>query len=223
MNESSENQLLAKVKRLPENPGVYIMRDCDGRIIYVGKAVNLKNRVRSYFNKSQDQSFKLTHMVPRIKDFDYFITASEEEALVLELNLIKRHKPYYNIRLKDDKTFPYLKISSTRIIPACGLRKLEDDGARYFGPFSGSYSIKQTLKIIKEIFPFRSCVKDLSKKLARPCLEYDIHKCPGPCINAVSPEEYNESIMRLILFLEGKQEKVVRQLENNTGCCQTGI
>ena len=216
MNESSENQLLAKVKRLPENPGVYIMRDCDGRIIYVGKAVNLKNRVRSYFNKSQDQSFKLTHMVPRIKDFDYFITASEEEALILELNLIKRHKPYYNIRLKDDKTFPYLKISLNEDYPSLRItRKLEDDGARYFGPFSGSYSIKQTLKIIKEIFPFRSCVKDLSKKLARPCLEYDIHKCPGPCINAVSPEEYNESIMRLILFLEGKQEKVVRQLENN--------
>ncbi len=215
MKDNTDSQLLEKVNRLPENPGVYIMRDCDGTIIYVGKAVNLKNRVRSYFNNSQDQSFKITHMVPRIKDIDYFITASEEEALILELNLIKRHKPYYNIRLKDDKTFPYLKISLNEDYPSVQItRRLEDDGARYFGPFSSSYSIKQTLKIIKEIFPFRSCTKDLSKKFARPCLEYDIRKCPGPCIGAVSREEYRESIMRLILFLEGKQEKVVRQLEN---------
>ena len=215
MKDAIDSQLLEKVARLPENPGVYIMRDSDGTIIYVGKAVNLKNRVRSYFNNSQEQGFKITHMVPRINDIDYFITASEEEALILELNLIKRHKPYYNIRLKDDKTFPYLKISLTEDYPRVQItRKLEDDGARYFGPFSSAYSIKQTLKTVKEIFPFRSCSKDLTKKITRPCLEYDIHKCPGPCINAVSREEYMESIKRLILFLEGKQEKVVRQLED---------
>jgi excinuclease ABC subunit C len=216
LNDIIDTQLLEKVGRIPENPGVYLMRDCEGTIIYVGKAVNLKNRVRSYFNNSQEQSFKLTHMVPRIKDIDYFITASEEEALILELNLIKRHKPYYNIRLKDDKSFPYLKISLNEDYPSVQItRKLEDDGARYFGPFSSSYSIRQTLKIIKEIFPFRSCSRDLSKKMCRPCLEYDIHKCPGPCIDAVSIKEYRESIQRLILFLEGRQEKVVRQLENN--------
>ncbi len=215
MKDAIDSQLLEKVARLPENPGVYIMRDSDGTIIYVGKAVNLKNRVRSYFNNSQEQGFKITHMVPRINDIDYFITASEEEALILELNLIKRHKPYYNIRLKDDKSFPYLKISLTEDYPRVQItRKLEDDGARYFGPFSSAYSIKQTLKTVKEIFPFRSCSKDLTKKITRPCLEYDIHKCPGPCINAVSREEYMESIKRLILFLEGKQEKVVRLLED---------
>jgi excinuclease ABC subunit C len=215
LKDAIDSQLLEKVARLPENPGVYIMRDSDGTIIYVGKAVNLKNRVRSYFNNSQEQGFKITHMVPRINDIDYFITASEEEALILELNLIKRHKPYYNIRLKDDKSFPYLKISLTEDYPRVQItRKLEDDGARYFGPFSSAYSIKQTLKTVKEIFPFRSCSKDLTKKITRPCLEYDIHKCPGPCINAVSREEYMESIKRLILFLEGKQEKVVRLLED---------
>ena len=216
MDNTINSLLTEKVERLPENPGVYIMRDCDGGIIYVGKAVNLKNRVRSYFNNSQEQSFKITHMVPRINDIDYFITASEEEALILELNLIKRHKPYYNIRLKDDKTFPYLKISTNEEYPQVQItRRLEDDGARYFGPFSSAYSVRQTLKIIKDIFPFRSCSKDLSKKITRPCLEYYIHKCPAPCIKAISKQEYNESIKKLILFLEGKQDKVVRQLENN--------
>ncbi|MDD4923648.1 MAG: excinuclease ABC subunit UvrC [Dehalococcoidales bacterium] len=216
MNDSIDSQLIEKVARLPENPGVYIMRDCAGKIIYVGKAINLKNRARSYFNTSQEQSFKIVHMVPRINDIEYFITATEEEALILELNLIKRHKPYYNVRLKDDKTFPYLKISLNEDYPRVQItRKLEDDGARYFGPFSSAYSVRQTLKTIKEIFPFRSCSIDLNKKIGRPCLEYDIHKCPGPCINAVSREEYTESIKRLILFLEGKQEKVVRQLENS--------
>ncbi|HAS04799.1 MAG TPA: excinuclease ABC subunit C [Dehalococcoidia bacterium] len=216
MNDCTDNLLVEKVERLPENPGVYIMRDREGTIIYVGKAVNLKNRVRSYFNNSQEQSFKITHMVPRISDIDYFITASEEEALILELNLIKRHKPYYNIRLKDDKTFPYLKISTNEEYPRVQItRRLEDDGARYFGPFSSAYSVRQTLKIIKDIFPFRSCSKDLNKKITRPCLEYYIHKCPAPCINAVSKEDYAESIKKLILFLEGKQEKVVLQLENN--------
>jgi len=216
LNDCTDNLLVEKVERLPENPGVYIMRDREGTIIYVGKAVNLKNRVRSYFNNSQEQSFKITHMVPRISDIDYFITASEEEALILELNLIKRHKPYYNIRLKDDKTFPYLKISTNEEYPRVQItRRLEDDGARYFGPFSSAYSVRQTLKIIKDIFPFRSCSKDLNKKITRPCLEYYIHKCPAPCIKAVSKEEYAESIKKLILFLEGKQEKVVLQLENN--------
>jgi excinuclease ABC subunit C len=216
LKEQSDSLLSEKVRRLPESPGVYIMRDGTGTIIYVGKAVNLKNRVRSYFNNSQEQGFKITHMVPRITDIDYFITASEEEALVLEQNLIKRHKPYYNVRLKDDKTFPYLKIALNEDYPSVQItRKFEDDGGRYFGPFSSAYSIRQTLKIIKEIFPFRSCAKDLDKKFMRACLEYDIHKCPAPCINAVSKKEYAESINRLILFLEGKQEKVVRQLEDS--------
>ncbi len=216
LKEQINSRLSEKVGRLPDSPGVYIMRDSAGTIIYVGKAVNLKNRVRSYFNNSQEQGFKITHMVPRINDFDYFITASEEEALVLELNLIKRYKPYYNVRLKDDKTFPYLKIALNEDYPRVQVtRKLEDDGGRYFGPFSSAYSVRQTLKIIKEIFPFRSCSKDLDKKITRPCLEYDIHKCPAPCINAISKEEYAESIKRLILFLEGKQEKVVRQLEDS--------
>jgi excinuclease ABC subunit C len=216
MNNQFDNILLEKVKRLPAVPGVYLMRDSGGTIIYVGKAVNLKNRVRSYFNSSQEQGFKIKHLVPRIHDIDYFITSSEEEALILELNLIKRHKPYYNVRLKDDKTFPYLKISPDEDFPRVQItRRLENDGGRYFGPFSSAYSIRRTLKVIKDIFPFRSCSKDLTKKLPRPCLEYDIHKCSGPCINAVSREEYAEIINQLILFLEGKQEKVILQLEKN--------
>jgi len=210
------NTLAEKMERLPENPGVYIMRNSEGTIIYVGKAINLKNRVRSYFAESTEQSFKITHMVPRIDDIEYFITASEEEALILELNLIKRHKPFYNIRLKDDKTFPYLKISTNEEYARVQItRRLEEDGARYFGPFASAYSIRQTLKTIKEIFPFRPCTKDLSRKITRPCLEYYIHKCPAPCIRAISKEEYDKAIQKLILFLEGKQEKVVKELEAN--------
>jgi excinuclease ABC subunit C len=214
VNDKTDNPILEKVRRLPSAPGVYLMRDSGGTIIYVGKAVNLKNRVRSYFNTGQEQTFKIKHMVPRINDIDYFITASEEEALILELNLIKRHKPYYNVRLKDDKTFPYLKISLDEDYPRVQItRRLEEDKARYFGPFSSAYSIRQTLKVIKEIFPFRSCPKDLSKKLPRPCLEYDIHKCSGPCMNAISKEEYAEVINQLILFLEGKQKKLSYSLK----------
>lgn len=215
MNEINDNPVLEKIKRLPENPGVYLMRDCHGHIIYVGKAVNLKNRVRSYFNNRQQQSQKTTLLVSDINDIDFFITRCEEEALILELNLIKKYKPYYNVRLKDDKNFPYLIISLNEDWPSVQItRRLEDNGGRYFGPFASTRSIYQTLKVIREIFPFRSCSQVLNARYSRPCLEYHIHKCPGPCINAISREEYAESIKQLILFLEGKQEKVIRQLEN---------
>jgi len=204
-----------QLRRLPTGPGVYLFKDTPGNILYVGKAANLHNRVRSYFGIQQKLSPKLQRMVARVSDLEFFVTASEQEALILELNLIKRHRPRYNVRLKDDKTFPYLKIDPNEDWPRVHVtRRLEQDGAYYFGPFASAKSLRQTLKLIKGIFPFRSCSKAITGTDPRPCLEYHIGHCLAPCIGAVSRQEYAEVIREVILFLEGKQEKVVRALES---------
>ena len=210
-----KNPIVEQVKQLPTNPGVYLMKDADGNILYVGKAANLRHRVSSYFGKRQRLPPKLQRMVTRVNDVDFFITSTEEEALILELNLIKRHRPYYNVRLKDDKNFPYLKIDLGEDWPRVQItRRLEGNGGRYFGPFASARSVHRALKVIKDIFPFRPCSRSLTAPLSRPCLEYDIHNCSGPCIGAITKEEYAEVIKQLILFLEGKQEIVIRQLDN---------
>jgi len=210
------NSLIAEqLKQLPNSPGVYLMKDAEGNILYVGKAANLHHRVRSYFSAGQKLSPKLQRMIARVNDIDFFVTSSEQEALILELNLIKRHHPRYNVRLKDDKTFPYLKIDLSQDWPRVHItRRLEEDGGRYFGPFASAKSVRQTLKVIKGIFPFHSCSRTLTGTDTRPCLEYHIHRCLGPCIGAVSKQEYAEVIKQVILFLEGKQEIVVRELES---------
>lgn len=208
------NLITERLRQLPTSPGVYLMRDAEGNILYVGKAANLRHRVGSYFGAGQKLSLKLQRMVARVNDFDFFVTASEQEALILELNLIKRHRPRYNVRLKDDKTFPYLKIDTSEDWPRAYItRRLEEDGARYFGPFASAKSVRQTLKIIKGIFPFRSCSKAITGTDLRPCLEYHIRHCLAPCIGAVSKSEYDAVIKQVILFLEGKQERVIQELE----------
>ena len=210
----ADEHVLEIVKQLPDKPGVYLMKDAQGTIVYIGKAANLKHRVRSYFGHGQKDSVKTRRLVSHIADIDYFVTGSEEEAIVLELNLIKRHRPHYNIRLKDDKSFPYLKIDTAEDWPRVQItRSLVDNGGRYFGPFASARSVRQALKVVKDIFPFRSCTRDLSRPLARPCLEYDLGKCPAPCVGAISREEYDEIIKQLILFLEGKQEALIRDLK----------
>jgi len=204
-----------QLKQLPNSPGVYLMKDAEGNILYVGKAANLHHRVRSYFGAGQKLSPKLQRMIARVNDVDFFVTGSEQEALILELNLIKRHHPRYNVRLKDDKTFPYLKIDLNQDWPRVHItRRLEEDGGRYFGPFASAKSVRQTLKVIKGIFPFHSCSRTITGTDTRPCLEYHINRCLGPCIGAVSKQEYAEVIKQVILFLEGKQEKIVRELES---------
>ncbi len=211
----TNNLIIEQIKRLPTSPGVYLMRDAEGDILYVGKAANLRHRVRSYFGPSQKLSPKLQRMVARVNDIDFFVTASEQEALILELNLIKRHHPRYNVSLKDDKTFPYLKIDTSQDWPRVQItRRLEEDGARYFGPFASARSVRQTLKVIKRLFPFRSCSKPITGTDSRSCLEYYIHNCNGPCIGVVSREEYSAVIKHVILFLEGKQESVIQKLES---------
>ncbi len=205
----------AQLKQLPDSPGVYLMRDAEGNILYVGKATNLRHRVRSYFGSGQRLSPKLLRLVERVDNLDFFVTGSEQEALILELNLIKRHHPRYNVRLKDDKTFPYLKISLNEDWPRVYFtRRMEEDGGRYFGPFASARSVRQTLKVLKGIFPFRSCSRDITGKDSRPCLDFYIHDCLGPCIGAVSKEEYAGVIKQVILFLEGKQETIVQELES---------
>jgi excinuclease ABC subunit C len=204
-----------QLRGLPNSPGVYLFKDAEGNITYVGKAANLRHRVSSYFGAGQKLTPKLKRMVSKIADLEYFVTASEQEALILELNLIKRYHPRYNVRLKDDKTFPYLKIDLTEDWPKVHItRRLEEDGGRYFGPFASAKSIRQTLKLIKGLFPFRSCSKPITGTDTRPCLEYHIGNCLAPCIGVVSREEYAEVIKQVTLFLEGKQERVVQQLKN---------
>ncbi|HET6477668.1 MAG TPA: GIY-YIG nuclease family protein, partial [Dehalococcoidales bacterium] len=184
-----------QLNRLPDSPGVYLLRDAEGAILYVGKAANLRHRVRSYFGTGQKLSPKLLKMVSRVADIDFYVTSSEQEALILELNFIKRHHPRYNVRLKDDKTFPYLKINLKEEWPRVHItRRLEQDGSRYFGPFASAKSVRQTLKVVKGIFPFRYCTKKISGADSRACLEYHMGRCLGPCIGAVSRKEYAEVV-----------------------------
>jgi excinuclease ABC subunit C len=204
-----------QIRGLPASPGVYLFKDAEGNIIYVGKAANLRHRVSSYFGGGQKLTPKLQRMVSKVNDLEYFVTTSEQEALILELNLIKRHHPRYNVRLKDDKTFPYLKIDPGEDWPRVHItRRLKEDGGRYFGPFASARSVRQTLKLIKGIFPFRSCSRTITGTDASACLDYDIGHCLAPCIGAVSRKEYAEVIKQVILFLEGKQERVVAELKS---------
>ncbi len=211
----TDNPVAEQLDGLPNSPGVYLMRDAGGTILYVGKAASLRHRVRSYFGAGQKLSPKLQKMVARVADIDFYITASEQEALILELNLIKRHHPHYNVRLKDDKTFPYLKIDTGADWPRVYVtRRLEQDGARYFGPFASAKSVRRTLKMVQGLFPFRSCSRTITGADSRACLEYHIGRCLAPCTGAVSCQEYGEVIKEVVLFLEGKQERIVRELQS---------
>jgi excinuclease ABC subunit C len=196
---------------MPSGPGVYLMKDERGQIIYVGKAVNLKSRVRSYFRNLSKLDGKTAMLVADIRDLEYFVTGSEQEALILELNLIKRHRPRYNIMLKDDKSYPYLHITAGEWPRLEVTRRYIEGDGRYFGPFTDSRSVREVLELLRRIFPFRSCTKNL-KTVKRPCLEYDMGRCPAPCSGRVAAEDYHRSIDQITLFLEGRQETVVRRL-----------
>ncbi len=210
----ASNLIKARIKRLPHSPGVYIMRDAAKNILYVGKAKDLYNRVSSYFRSADKLTPKTQILVEQVADIDFFIASSEQEALIMEMNFIKQYHPRFNVSLMDDKTFPYLKVSIKEPWPRVySTRRFEQDGGRYFGPFSSASSVKQTLRVLKRIFPLRYCHKDITGKAARPCLEYHLGHCLGPCTGNVTPEAYGEVIKEVILFLEGKQEKVIRELQ----------
>ncbi|HHH42080.1 MAG TPA: excinuclease ABC subunit UvrC [Chloroflexi bacterium] len=212
---SAPESLQETLQNLPTRPGVYLMHNAQGQVIYVGKAVNLRARVRSYFHASaQAASPRIAHLVREIARIEFIVTDSELEALILEANLIKRHRPRYNIRLKDDKRYPYIKVHWQDPFPKVTItRRLEQDGARYFGPFTSSAAVRETLETLRKLFPYLTCDRTITGRDERACLYYDIHLCDGPCIGAVGREAYRGIIAGLIKFLEGKTEEVVADLE----------
>ena len=201
-----------ELKKLPDNPGVYIMKDKNNNVIYVGKAVCLKNRVRQYFQKT-NKTARIERMVSLIDNFEYIITDNEAEALILECNLIKKHMPKFNVLLKDDKTYPYIKIDINSKYPNIYYtRKKQNDGAKYFGPYASSGAAKEILQFIKDKFQIRQCKK--FKSTQRACINYEIKKCLAPCIGLVSEEEYKKQIKEIIMFLEGKTGEIIKNIDS---------
>lgn len=206
-------KLRKQLAALPGKPGVYIMRNASGEVIYVGKAARLKDRVRSYFGSPRGLEPKTFALRQQIEDFEYIVTGNAGEALILEATLIKRHQPFFNIRLKDDKRYPYLKVDVQNPWPRVYItRRIEKDGARYFGPYASAGSVRETLDLVKKLFPWRSCTKEITGRDARPCLDYYIKRCIAPCTSYCTPEEYREVIDQVLLFLEGKSDDVMRRL-----------
>ncbi len=206
-----------KLKALPEKPGVYLMKDSFGNIIYVGKAKILKNRVRSYFVKNSGHNNKVLKMIENIFDLNWIVTDSEMEALILECNLIKRHSPKYNILLKDDKNFPYIKITTSEDYPRILMtRRVDSKKDKFFGPYISSYSVKSVIELLRKTYGIRSCNRDLSSgKKGRECLNYHIKQCTCPCMGYISREEYNKGINEIIAFLEGKKNNIIKKLTHD--------
>jgi excinuclease ABC subunit C len=211
MEQSSHLQGI--LSNLPDKPGCYLMKDGKGRIIYVGKAINLRNRIRSYFHDKPVWDVKTRQMVDQIQDIEWITVASELEALILEMNLIKNNRPHYNIRLKDDKYYPYIKVRWGVAFPKVTVtRQFVKDGSRYFGPYTSVWAVHQTLDAIRRIFPYLTCDREITGKDARPCLYYDIKLCTGPCIGSINETDYRQMIDDLCQFLEGRSETILNRL-----------
>jgi len=209
----TNNHVRHQVRTLPEKPGVYIMRDASGDVIYIGKATNLRSRVRSYFGSSRSLEPKVRALAERVRTIEHVVTRTEAEALHLEATLVKRHQPVHNVRLKDDKHYPYLKIDvQTRWPRVTITRRVESDGARYFGPYASAGSVRRTLSVVKKLFPWRSCTKEITGTDLRPCLDYFIQRCIAPCTAYCTKEEYDEVIAETILFLEGRSDEVLNRV-----------
>ncbi len=209
-DEEQQAYILEKVSHLPTTPGVYLWRDKYQRIIYVGKAINLRNRVRSYVQQDVNRSVKVTAMMRRAWDVETIQTKTEMEALILEATLIKEHHPKYNIMLRDDKTYPYVKVTVQEDFPRLFMtRRLERDGARYFGPFTDVTAVHHVLRILRSYYPLRTCK---SMKVERPCLQYHMHYCEGPCMNYVTVESYRKYIDDIVALFEGKQVQVIQEI-----------
>ncbi|HET7560612.1 MAG TPA: excinuclease ABC subunit UvrC, partial [Limnochordia bacterium] len=212
-----DSPLAHKLAHLPSRPGCYLFKDAAGKVIYVGKAVSLRNRVRSYFHQSRRHPARTAALVQNIADLDYIVTASEVEALILECNLIKEQSPRYNVRLKDDKAYPYIKVTDEAFPRVMVARRRGPDG-RYFGPYTDAGAVRTTLAFLRKLFPIRTCSLDLSGELDyRPCLLYHIGRCGAPCAGLQSAAEYGAMIDEVCLFLEGRHDKLIpglkRQME----------
>jgi excinuclease ABC subunit C len=206
---------MQQVRALPERPGVYLMRDVKGDVLYIGKAKRLKARVRSYFGSSRSLEAKVRMLAEQVATIDHVVTDTEAEALHLEASLVKRHQPIYNVRLKDDKHYPYLKIDVQHTWPRVTIsRRVDSDGARYFGPYASAGSVRSALDVVKKLFPWRSCTKTITGTDLRPCLDYYIKRCIAPCTAFCTEEEYRGVIDQTILFLNGRSDEVLRHAED---------
>ena len=213
---SDKFDIQEELKKLPNKPGVYIMHDKEDAIIYVGKAIILKNRVRSYFRESANHSPKIAKMVSLVERFEYIVTDSELEALVLENNLIKEHRPKYNTMLKDDKTYPYIKVTMADVYPRILFsREMKKDKSKYFGPYTSAGAVKDTIELINKLYKLRTCNRKLPRDAGkeRPCLNYHIHQCKAPCQNWVGPEEYKKQVDEALEFLNGNYAKILKELQ----------
>jgi len=211
MNKEIEEQL----RSLPDKPGVYLMKDRLGKVIYVGKALSLRKRIRSYFRQG-NHTYKTRIMIGQIRDFDYIITDTEVEAYILEANLIKKHHPEYNIRLKDDKTYPYIKVTLNEDFPRVfKTRLVKNDGARYYGPFVDVHALYRTIEVLQDLFGLRTCKKDLKtgQYEDRPCLNYHIGKCSAPCIGNIDQASYRKMVDQVCLFLSGHQDELIARVK----------
>jgi len=207
-------QVQTQLETLPRKPGVYLMRDAGATAIYIGKAVDLRSRVRSYFHASAWEDAKVRAIVSEVSDLEFIVTDSELEALILEANLIKQHRPRYNVRLKDDKRYPYIKVTWSDPFPKVFItRRMDQDGSRYFGPYTSASAVHRTLDMLRRSFPYLTCNRDIDGTDERPCLYYDIKLCLGPCTGAANEEEYRAMIRGLVQFLQGRSDEVIADLE----------
>ena len=210
--------LEATLKRLPDRPGVYLMKDGRGTVLYVGKAQSLRSRVRSYWQKQTGSAeiHLIRSVIDKIADLEYTMTDSVSEALLLEINLVKRYRPRYNVRLKDDKSYPFIKITLAEDFPRVErTRRLPADGSRYFGPYASASSVDEAMNLIRRLFPFRTCTLDIRegrKAIERPCLLYHIKRCQAPCVGYIDKADYRGQIEQIEKFLEGRQEVVAKEL-----------
>jgi excinuclease ABC subunit C len=206
-------ELTEKLERLPDRPGVYLYKDAKGQVVYVGKAASVRSRVRSYFQASRTRDAKTDALVDHIADVDYIVTANELEALILESNLVKRHRPRYNIILRDDKHYPFLKLTTNEEYPRLLVaRRVQKDGATYYGPFYPATALRETLRLVRALFPLRTCSINIDGQADRPCLQYYIHRCNAPCTGQETREGYARTVADVEAFLEGRDEDLARRL-----------
>jgi excinuclease ABC subunit C len=210
-----ESTLERTLAQLPDAPGVYMMIGDDGQILYIGKAVSLRSRVRSYFQDSAAHAYRTVKMVERVVDVRTIVVSNEIESLILEANLIKRHQPPFNVRLRDDKRFPYLKVTNEPFPRVVFTRVVRDDGARYFGPYTNAHGLRELIDLVRIVFPLRTCREPIDGKRKRPCLQYHIKRCLAPCVGYQSEEDYDVLVDEVVLFLEGHHDALIARLQND--------
>ena len=207
-----------KIDRLPTHPGVYLFKDKKGTILYVGKAGNIKHRVSSYFQKPTGKDLKTLMMLEKVTDIDIIVTDTEKEAFILENNLIKVHHPRYNVKLRDDKNYPCLRLSIGEEFPTLTIvRRIKKDGSLYFGPYPSATSLRETLRLIRRLFPIRTCLDTKFSGRLRPCINYEMDRCAGPCCGKIDRDQYREMVHQVRMFLEGKNKDLVESLKKKMG------